>query len=169
MASAGRILIMPKGEWNADTTYEMLDLVSHNGTSWLAKKTSVGIEPSEANAEYWQRFSDFSFLEERKQERTVQTVTVKSGTSHELVLGERECCLLCAYLNEPMYYSGIFACCGINAWSYSIVKLCESLYDGPFTAEIADTDGTDLNKITFKNETANDTILTLVKIPFNNL
>ena len=54
MASAGRILIMPKGAYNASTTYEMLDMVGHNGTSWLAKKTSVGIEPSDANNEYWQ-------------------------------------------------------------------------------------------------------------------
>lgn len=54
MASAGRILIMPKGEYNSSTTYEMLDLVKHNGKSWLAKKTSVGIEPSVANSEYWQ-------------------------------------------------------------------------------------------------------------------
>lgn len=54
MASAGRILIMPKGAYNSNTTYEMLDLVNHNGISWLAKKTVVGIEPSDANAEYWQ-------------------------------------------------------------------------------------------------------------------
>lgn len=53
MASAGRILIMPKGDWNAETTYEMLDLVFHNGTSWLAKKDVVGIEPSEEHTEYW--------------------------------------------------------------------------------------------------------------------
>jgi hypothetical protein len=39
MASAGRILIMPKGEWNAETEYEVLDMVNHNGKSWLAKKT----------------------------------------------------------------------------------------------------------------------------------
>lgn len=54
MASAGRILIMPKGAYDASKTYEMLDLVSHNGTSWLAKKTVNGVEPSEANSEYWQ-------------------------------------------------------------------------------------------------------------------
>lgn len=53
MASAGRILIMPKGDWNADTTYEMLDLVFHNGTSWLARQEVTGIEPSDENAEYW--------------------------------------------------------------------------------------------------------------------
>lgn len=54
MASAGRILIMPKGDYDANSTYENLDLVKHKGTSWLAKKTAKGIEPSEANAEYWQ-------------------------------------------------------------------------------------------------------------------
>jgi hypothetical protein len=53
MASAGRILIMPKGNYNAETEYDMLDLVYHNGTSWLAKKKVVGIEPSDANSEYW--------------------------------------------------------------------------------------------------------------------
>ena len=60
MTSAGRILIMPKGDYNAETTYEMLDLVSHNGTSWIAKKDVVGIEPSDANAEHWHNMFDMS-------------------------------------------------------------------------------------------------------------
>lgn len=68
MASAGKILIMPKGEWNIETTYEMLDLVSYNGGSWIAKKTVVGIEPTEANTEYWQNMmreniENFTFAE----------------------------------------------------------------------------------------------------------
>lgn len=60
MASAGKILIMPKGEYNSSTTYQMLDLVKHNGTSWLAKKTVVGIEPSKTNSEYWHSMFDIS-------------------------------------------------------------------------------------------------------------
>ena len=52
MANAGRILIMPKGNYDASKTYEMLDLVYYNGASWLAKKTVTGIAPSEG--EYWQ-------------------------------------------------------------------------------------------------------------------
>ena len=58
MASAGRILIIPKGNYDSSVTYEMLDLVYHNGTSWLAKKTVVGVEPSEANSEYWHQMFD---------------------------------------------------------------------------------------------------------------
>ena len=54
MKVAGRILIMPKGTYDESVTYEMLDLVNHNGSSWLAKKTCVGIEPSIENDEYWQ-------------------------------------------------------------------------------------------------------------------
>ena len=51
MASAGRILIIPKGTWEEQTEYTSLDLVNYKGASWLAKKTALGIEPSEANAE----------------------------------------------------------------------------------------------------------------------
>lgn len=61
MASAGRILIMPKGNYDSSVTYEMLDLVKHNRKSWLAKKTSKGIEPSEANAEYWYDMVNYDF------------------------------------------------------------------------------------------------------------
>ena len=53
MASAGRVLILPKGDYDSTKEYEMLDLVFHGGTSWLAKKSSVGVEPSDANNEYW--------------------------------------------------------------------------------------------------------------------
>lgn len=58
MTPVGKILILPKGRYEADTVYKMLDLVMHNGTSWIAKKTVVGIEPSEENAEYWQKLVD---------------------------------------------------------------------------------------------------------------
>lgn len=58
MASAGRILIMPKGKYDANTEYEMLDLVFHNGTSWLTKKNVQGIEPSESAEEYWFKLLD---------------------------------------------------------------------------------------------------------------
>lgn len=52
-ASAGRVLIVPKGEYNPNTTYEMLDLVNYNGHAWLAKKTVKGITPSTSYPEYW--------------------------------------------------------------------------------------------------------------------
>lgn len=54
MTTAGRILIIPKGDWNATTEYEMLDLVRHNNASWISKKDNIGQEPSESNADNWQ-------------------------------------------------------------------------------------------------------------------
>ena len=53
MASAGRILIMPKGEWDAGREYEMLDLVGCDNHAWICKKPCVGIKPTAENKEYW--------------------------------------------------------------------------------------------------------------------
>ena len=53
MAIAGRVLLMPKGAYDASVTYEMLDMVAYDGVTWIAKKASVGITPSADNSEYW--------------------------------------------------------------------------------------------------------------------
>lgn len=69
MQNAGRILLMPKGDYAAGTTYEMLDLVNHGGASWVCKKSCTGQEPTDSNTTYWQRFgtavnlSDYAPLE----------------------------------------------------------------------------------------------------------
>lgn len=81
MVSAGRILIMPKGNYDSSATYEMLDLVSHNGKSWLAKKTSVGIEPSEANAEYWQDMFEITAENAGAVQRTIWKWVSNDGDS----------------------------------------------------------------------------------------
>lgn len=62
MATAGRILIIPKGAWSAETGYELLDLVHHNGVAWMAKKESIGIEPKEENSEWWANVFGSEFL-----------------------------------------------------------------------------------------------------------
>ena len=50
-SSAGRVLILPKGEYNSAETYYMLDAVRYNGSLYLAKKTTVGNVPQEGD--YW--------------------------------------------------------------------------------------------------------------------
>lgn len=63
MVNAGRILIMPKGDWSALTTYDMLDLVSYNGTAYLARQTNVGQNPStDTSQTYWQPFGSASSI-----------------------------------------------------------------------------------------------------------
>ena len=62
MASAGKVLITPKGVWEAETEYEVLDLVRHNGMPWLAKESVKGIEPTDENEKYWFRMIDADVL-----------------------------------------------------------------------------------------------------------
>ena len=52
--SAGRVLLIPKGDWNAETTYTGLDWVRHNGAAWVCKNTCTNIEPTEENSDNWQ-------------------------------------------------------------------------------------------------------------------
>lgn len=56
MVSAGRILILPKGEWDNQTMYSILDLVTYNDVAWLAKRASTGVTPSDSATLYWQKF-----------------------------------------------------------------------------------------------------------------
>lgn len=53
-ASAGRVLLIPKGDWNTNTTYTGLDWVRHNGAAWVCKNTCTNIEPTLENADNWQ-------------------------------------------------------------------------------------------------------------------
>ena len=55
MENAGRILLMPKGDYSASTTYAMLDIVNHSGASWVCKQACTGQTPSDSNTAYWQR------------------------------------------------------------------------------------------------------------------
>lgn len=57
MINAGRILIVPKGDWNNLDPYEMLDLVTYSKTAYIARKASVGVNPqTDVQHEYWQPF-----------------------------------------------------------------------------------------------------------------
>lgn len=48
----GNVTIVPKGEYSSETTYNYLDLVTYNGNSYLALKTSTNVLPTDT--EYWQ-------------------------------------------------------------------------------------------------------------------
>ena len=48
----GNVSIVPKGEYSGQITYNYLDLVTYNGNSYLALKTSTNVLPTDT--EYWQ-------------------------------------------------------------------------------------------------------------------
>ena len=87
--SAGRVLIVPRGDWNAETTYEMLDLVNHNGYAYLAKQTVVGLEP-ETHSEYWHSLLDIKRIVESNIAETVSDDVAKIViVALEKTFGER--------------------------------------------------------------------------------
>ena len=102
MANAGRILIMPKGDYDASVTYEMLDLVFHNGTSWVAKKTVVNIEPSIDNNIYWQAmFNIEDILPDIEMANNL--TTVEAGKALDAMQGK---ILNDKISNKAVYYQG---------------------------------------------------------------
>ena len=52
MEDLGKVMVVPKGAYNANTTYEILDLVTYNGSSYVALKSTKGNVPT--NTAYWQ-------------------------------------------------------------------------------------------------------------------
>ena len=54
MAIAGRVAIVPKGEWSADAAYKRLDAVTYNNTLYFAKK-EVPAGTATSNTEYWSK------------------------------------------------------------------------------------------------------------------
>lgn len=76
---AGRILIIPKGDYDANASYSMLDLVSYNGTSWLARKDATGIEPSEANSEYWHELASMEIANNLTTEEEGYALDARQG------------------------------------------------------------------------------------------
>ena len=46
-ASAGRVLIILKGEYNSAAQYQMLDAVRYNGSLFIAKKATSGNTPQD--------------------------------------------------------------------------------------------------------------------------
>ena len=54
--SAGRVLMIPKGDYDATETYTMLDVVSYQGKSYVAKQTTTGNAPTDTT--YWQLMVD---------------------------------------------------------------------------------------------------------------
>lgn len=54
MAVAGRVAIVPKGEWSANAAYKRLDAVTYNNTLYFAKK-EVPAGTATSNTEYWSK------------------------------------------------------------------------------------------------------------------
>jgi hypothetical protein len=52
MTNMGRIVMLPKGEWDSTTKYEFLDVITYQGSTWLAKTSNQNVPPAEGDT--WQ-------------------------------------------------------------------------------------------------------------------
>lgn len=55
-STAGRVLLMPKGDYDNTATYTTLDVVIYGGLPYVAKQTTTGNLPSDTT--YWQKLVD---------------------------------------------------------------------------------------------------------------
>lgn len=54
--NAGRVAMVPKGEWDATTAYTRLDVVLYQGSAWVCIQDGTGQTPDTAT-NYWQLLS----------------------------------------------------------------------------------------------------------------
>lgn len=64
----GKVGMTPRGEWNNQTTYERLDVVSYEGSSYIALTESRNSRPSEENQDWMIGAKHGEFTEEQLEE-----------------------------------------------------------------------------------------------------
>lgn len=82
MGNAGRVLMIPKGEYNSATTYGMLDFVYYQGRSYVCKQTSTGNVPT--NTTYWQALTGDASAEIQALTNYVTENNVKNKLPYDL-------------------------------------------------------------------------------------
>ena len=97
MVNAGRVLIIPQGDWSSLEPYQMLDLVTYDKTAYLARKASVGVNPqTDVQKVYWQPFGTAVEIATTEKPGIVMpdgtTITISQAGVIEahLILGEAE-------------------------------------------------------------------------------
>lgn len=54
---AGRVKIIPKGEWDPNVQYEVDDIVTYHHYAYIARKDNIGVHPiDDETSEYWEQF-----------------------------------------------------------------------------------------------------------------
>lgn len=97
MVNAGRVLIIPQGDWSSLEPYQMLDLVTYDKTAYLARKASVGVNPqTDVQKVYWQPFGTAVEIATTEKpgivmpDGTTITISQTGVIEAHLILGEAE-------------------------------------------------------------------------------
>ena len=91
MTDAGKVMITPKGEYDASVTYEKYDNVSFNGVLYIALKTVTGIEPTDDGTN-WMKWIDLGSVDVNSLSPTfteaTDRVNVMSGETITTLFGK---------------------------------------------------------------------------------
>lgn len=79
MATAGKVMPRPMGEFDLTAVYDILDMVTHNNKLWMSKvKNNVGHTPVETDTSYWMLIMDSSI-----DANTIVAATSTDGETYE--------------------------------------------------------------------------------------
>lgn len=85
----GPVMLIPKGVWDAEITYERLNVVRHGSAAWICKvETSTGVEPSEDSTDWLILVKDISSVTSVNGQRgdviinTVETPASDDDSTH---------------------------------------------------------------------------------------
>ena len=95
--SAGRVMPLPKGAYDAGTTYHVLDIVSFNNSSYICKQTSQGNLPT--NTTYWQLIASGSAVGSLDD---IGDVTITSAQDGDVLVRRSS-----LWVNEPAPSTGL--------------------------------------------------------------
>ena len=91
MTDAGKVMITPKGEYDASVTYEKYDNVSYSGVLYIALKTVTGIEPTDDGTN-WMKWIDLGSVDVNSLTPTfteaIDRVNVMSGETIPTLFGK---------------------------------------------------------------------------------
>lgn len=90
MTSLGKILILPKGQYDPNAEYSQLDIVNHNGAAWMCKEYSKGIEPTEANERYWMKMFGFNVINSLDYTADGGVLDARQGAALRKLIEEKE-------------------------------------------------------------------------------
>lgn len=100
MISLGKILILPKGNYDANAQYNRLNIVSHNGCVWICKESCQGIEPTEANTQFWMKMFGFNVINRLDYKAEGGVLDARQGTALKQLIVEKEVYELVTVLSD---------------------------------------------------------------------
>ena len=88
----GKVSMMPKGAWNASTSYEPLDVVSYGGSAFLARRANSNVTPIEG--------ADWQMIAEKA---TVGNIAQTTGYSEKDVMSQKAVTNAIGYVTPKMF------------------------------------------------------------------